>query len=796
MARRSTKARRPVKDQLRTARKKPAKPGVAGSAARTRPAASTSPTHETATLIRLGTAHPGLTNIQQQARTTNRAINQYLKLTARDRRLLQRHEKHLRAGAKHFAEVFYQYLFEHPATAQVLHNYKQQGGKIERLVKMQTGHLYDLLKAETGEDNAIRMAHIGEIHYRYQIAPVWIMGAYRLYHDHLTTLIQESDGIARRDRGPLEDAVTKLLFRDMGLMLEGYWLSANRQIAVEHNQVTALKDQITSLLANLPQLIWSVDVVNNTPLYISPVTRAICDMDVDMPIPCLGWTVPEERQRVVLAWQQALAGHTTEIETRVQEPGGPMRWFRRVFYPYRNERGRVVRIDGFMEDISETKAMTERLATLATTDNLTSLPNRALFHDRLAQAIAAAQREADRHIVVMLMDLDHFKEINDTLGHQAGDRILIEVAKRLAGALREGDTLTRLGGDEFGVLLPLVADPRRTGERVARKLLQQLSAPFLIEENELYLNASIGIVSFPEHGEDMDTLLSHADVAMYACKNRDARFTHYDPGIDPDAPQRLQLSGDLRHALERDEFVLYYQPKIDIKTRRLVGAEALIRWNHPTRGLIPPDQFIPLAERSGVIKPMTDWVIDQALAQCRDWRKAGLSMQMAINLSGRVFQDPRFASRIKSALTANGLRPNCLEVEITENILLTDIEHVSATLKVLHDLGVLVSIDDFGTGYSSLAYLKQLPLNTLKIDKTFVLDMVKDENDALIVRAIIDLAHNLGRDVIAEGIENKETWDLLEMLGCDGAQGLHIARPMPAREFLAWARESDWTDFR
>ncbi len=789
MARRLTRTRRLAKSQPVMPRKKPGKPAaVAGGAAQTRPAAGTTP------LVRLETAHPERMNNEQVARTTNRAFNQYLKITRRDLNLLRRHEKHLREGAKHFAEAFYQYLFDHPATAQVLHDYKQQGGKIERLIRMQTGHLYDLLKAETGEANAMRMAHIGEIHYRYQIAPVWIMGAYRLYHDHLTDLIQKSDGIPRRDRGPLEDAVTKLLFRDMGLMLEGYWLSANRQIAAEHNQVTSLKDQITSLLANLPQLIWSVDVVNNKPLYVSPITRAICDMDIELPIPCLGWTVPEERQRVVLAWQQALAGGKTEIETRVQEPGGPLRWFRRVFYPYRNARGRVVRIDGFMEDISEAKTMTERLATLATTDNLTSLPNRTLFHDRLTQAIAAAQREADRHIVVMLMDLDHFKEINDTLGHQAGDRILIEVAKRLSGALREGDTLTRLGGDEFGVLLPQVTDARRTGERVARKLLQKLSAPFQYEDNELYLNASIGIVSFPEHGEDMDTLLSHADVAMYTCKNRDARFAHYDPGIDPNAPQRLQLSGDLRHALERREFELHFQPKIDIKTRRLMGAEALIRWHHPTRGLIPPDQFIPLAERSGVIKPITDWVIDKALAQCRAWRKSGLPMQMAINLSGRVFQDPRFADRVRAALSANGLQPDCLEVEITENILMTDIEHVSATLRVLHDLGVLVSIDDFGTGYSSLAYLKQLPLNTLKIDKTFVLDMVKDENDALIVRAIIDLAHNLGRDVIAEGIENEETWNLLEMLGCDGAQGFHIARPMPAREFLAWARASDWVD--
>jgi diguanylate cyclase (GGDEF)-like protein len=767
-----------------------ARPGGIGSRPSQPPAVQ-----QSADIVRLALTHPDLSNIEQVARTTNRAINRYLKITRREQNLLRRHEKHLSEGARKFAEVFYDYLFEHPATAQVLHNYKQQGGKIEKLIRMQTGHLHDLLKADTGETNAVRMAHIGEAHYRHQIAPVWIMGAYRLYHDHLTTLIQESDGIPRRDRGPLEDAVTKLLFRDMGLMLEGYWMSANRQIAEEHRQVTELQSQITNLLANLPQLIWSVDVVNNAPLFVSPVTRAICDMDVELPIPCLGWTVPEERRLVEQAWQQALNGDKAEVETRVQEPGGPARWFRRVFYPYRNDRGRVVRIDGFMEDISESRTLTERLATLATTDSLTGLPNRTLFHDRLNQAIATAQRDMDRHVVLMLMDLDHFKEINDTLGHQAGDVVLIEVARRLEGVLREGDTLTRLGGDEFAVLLPNTRDSRRTSEKVAQNLLRALATPFRYGENELFLSASIGIVSFPEHGEDLHTLLSHADVAMYACKNREARYSYYDPEQDPNAPQRLQLSGDLRHALNRRELELHFQPRIDIRKQQLVGAEALIRWRHPDRGLLPPDQFIPLAERSGVINPVTDWVVDKALAQCRAWRQLGLDLRISVNLSGRVFQDPGFTGRVQALLKTHGLASHCLEMEVTENILMTDIGHTATILRSLSDLGILISIDDFGTGYSSLAYLKQLPLNTLKIDKTFVLDMVKDENDALIVRAIIDLAHHLGREVVAEGIETQEAWNLLEILGCDGAQGYHIARPMPASEFLAWARKTDWTAF-
>lgn len=284
--------------------------------------------------------------------------------------------------------------------------------------------------------------------------------------------------------------------------------------------------------------------------------------------------------------------------------------------------------------------------------------------------------------------------------------------------------------------------------------------------------------------------MSRADVAMYGAKNRDVGYLYYDAALDPNTQQRLQLSGELRHAVARNEFTLHYQPMIDIRKGRVTGAEALIRWNHPDHGLIPPDQFIPLAERTGVIRPLTYWVIETAAHQCKTWHKAGWPLRVSVNISGRTFQDPAFTDLLEQILQATGLPAKNLEIEITENILMADIEHFARILEKVNRLGVHVAIDDFGTGYSSLAYLKTLPLGTLKIDKSFVLDMVKDENDAVIVRSIIDLAHNLGYQVVAEGIENQETWEMLRVLGCDGGQGFHMCRPLPAEDFIRWLQES------
>ena len=724
------------------------------------------------------------------ADTINKAFNEFLRLGNLDRQILAHYHDALLQGGEHFAKVFYDYLLANPTTAKVLQDYQAGGGKIDDLVKRQLQHLWDLLSGRIDDESARRMAHIGEIHYRYSIEPVWIMGAYLLYLNHLQTLIRTSPQINDPHRPALEDNVTRLLFRDMGLQLEGYWDASSRALNQEKNKVTELQEQITSVLANIPQLLWSVDVINNRPLYVSPSAFEICQMNIDMPIPCLGWTVPEDRDTVMRAWQSALQGNKMEVESRVTQPDSTLRWFRRIFYPYRNAEGRVVRIDGLMEDTTDAKAMIDRLHTLATTDSLTGLPNRALFNDRLNQAIIAASRDEKKQVSLMIMDLNHFKEINDTLGHPAGDRILVEVALRLKGVLRDSDTLTRLGGDEFAVLLPDVRDGRKTADKVIKKIMHCFGSPFRYDDNELYLGVGIGIAIYPEHGEDSAMLMSRADVAMYGAKNRDIGYLYYDAALDPNTQQRLQLSGELRHAIARNEFLLHYQPMIDIQTGRANGAEALIRWNHPDHGLIPPDQFIPLAERTGVIRPLTYWVIETAARQCKTWHEAGWPLRVAVNISGRTFQDPAFTDLLEQILRATGLPARNLEIEITENILMADIEQFSRILEKVNRLGVHIAIDDFGTGYSSLAYLKTLPLRTLKIDKSFVLDMVKDENNSVIVRSIIDLAHNLGYQVVAEGIEDRDTWDLLRTLGCDGGQGFHMCRPLPAEDFIRWLKES------
>jgi len=726
-------------------------------------------------------------------RSINQAFNNFLGIEAADRRILKRFHNNLIDGSEEFAEIFYTYFKDYPATAEILKRHEERGGEIASLVRTQLQHLWNFLSGTTDDQSAERLAHVGGLHQRFGIEPVWVMGAYLLYWNHLHTRMQNDTAIPATSKDQLENAVTKLLFRDMGLMLEGYWDSAMKAVETEHRLLEDLQGQVTNLLANLPQILWSVDVVNNRALYVSPSTRKICNLDIEMPIPCLGWTVPEDRETVKLAWQQALLGEQIEVESRVRVPGENVRWFRRVFQPFRDASGQVVRIDGLMEDATDAKLTIERLHHLATTDSLTGLHNRALFLDRLDQAIASACRNSGRpHVVLMLMDLNHFKEINDTLGHPAGDVILRMVALRLNAVLRDADTLARLGGDEFAILVPDVKDGRKTAEKVAQNILACFAKPFPHAGQELHLGASIGIAIFPEHGEEVDILMSRADVAMYGAKHRDIEYVFYDAASDPHTPERLQLSGELRRAIENQEFVLHYQPQIDLQQQCVVGVEALIRWRHPQRGLLEPDEFIPVAERHGLINPITDWVVAESLKQCRAWRLGGRMLRVAVNMPGRSFQQPDLVDNILNLVRAAGGQPQCLEIEITENVLMADIEHGVQVLQKLNDAGFTITIDDYGTGYSSLAYLKKLPLHTMKIDKSFVLEMAYDENDAVIVRSTIDLAHNLGYQVVAEGVEDKETWDLLEMLGCDSVQGYYTGRPMGVTHINDWFKNCPW----
>ena len=417
-------------------------------------------------------------------------------------------------------------------------------------------------------------------------------------------------------------------------------------------------------------------------------------------------------------------------------------------------------------------------------DSLTGLPNRVLFQLRLIEAIEQARARRGR-LAVMLIDLDHFKEINDTLGHHFGDLLLQEIGPRLATVLRDDDLMARLGGDEFGIVLPDLPD-EQTAVRVAGRLLEELEHPITVEGLALDISGSVGIALFPSQASDAETLLRRADVAMYAAKESGGGFELYSDDLDRHNPERLTLIGQVRPALEQGEFVMHYQPKVRLSDGRVAGAEALIRWEHPTRGLVMPDEFIPLVEKTVLLRPLTQYVLEKVLAQWREWADMGIRIPVAINVSPRSLLDSDLPDNVEAELRRHDVPPAFLRIELTESFLVSDSGRSTAVLDRLSDVGVGLSIDDFGTGYSSLSHLKRLPIEEIKIDRSFVMQMHVDANDFMIVRATVDLGKNLGLRVVAEGVEDLATFDRLAEFGCDEAQGYYISRPVSAIEFTRW----------
>ena len=414
-------------------------------------------------------------------------------------------------------------------------------------------------------------------------------------------------------------------------------------------------------------------------------------------------------------------------------------------------------------------------------DPLTGLPNRALFTDRVRQA--AARLGPNGRLAVLLVDLDRFKEINDTLGHASGDLVLREVGVRLRAGLPDSHTVARLGGDEFAVLVPALPDWDAAVE-VGRLVRATLGQPLPIEQLELAVTGSIGIALGPDHGSDPDLLLQRADVAMYQAKEGHSGIEVYAAERDQYSPRRLALVGALRAAIEQRELTLVYQPKVELAGGRMVGVEALVRWHHPEHGPVPPDEFIPIAESTALIQPLGQFVLETSLNQARRWQEDGLPLHVAVNLSVRNLLEPTLVDRVAELVGRSGVPPGALTLEITESGVMTDPEAAIAVLWGLRRIGVRLSVDDFGTGYSSLAYLKRLPVDEVKLDKSFVLNMTADPHDAAIVRSTIELAHNLGLQLVAEGVEDQETLELLAALGCDLVQGYHLARPMPADQLV------------
>jgi len=417
-------------------------------------------------------------------------------------------------------------------------------------------------------------------------------------------------------------------------------------------------------------------------------------------------------------------------------------------------------------------------------DSLTGLPNRTLLFDRLGQALLAAKRSRTTP-ALLLIDLDRFKDVNDTFGHHYGDALLAQIGTRLRSMLRGADTVARLGGDEFGVLLPDIAD-LSAATALAAKLRATLEEPFTVEGIALDVEASIGVVLAGEHGTDPTLLLQRADIAMYIAKAQNLGVFAYDPEVDGHSPAKLALLGELRYALSLGQLVLHYQPKVSITTSEVVGAEALVRWQHPDRGLIYPDSFIPLAERTGLIGPLTTYVLGAALTQARTWMDAGQPLMVSVNLSARNLLDERLPQQVADLLAAHGVPAELLELEITESAMMTEPDRAQSLLEALAALGVRLSIDDFGAGYTSLGQLKNLPITELKIDRSFITNLGTDSSDAKIVHSIVDLGHNLGLVIVAEGVEAAHVLADLTRFGCDIAQGYYLSRPVHAEAFDTW----------
>ena len=456
----------------------------------------------------------------------------------------------------------------------------------------------------------------------------------------------------------------------------------------------------------------------------------------------------------------------------------------------RDDEGEIIQYAAVFSDISERKRTEERIKNLAFFDVLTGLPNRRLFTDRLQLAVANATRH-NQSLAVMFLDLDLFKRINDSLGHGVGDQVLIETARRLSRCVREGDTVARLGGDEFTVLLPQI-EPIESVARLAERLLSQIKQPVLIDGHELYVTASIGIAIYPDNGPGLEALIKNADTAMYRAKDLGRNgFQLYSPAMNARSFERLAMESALRHALKRNEFRLAYQVKVDLVSGRMSGVEALVRWHHPEMGLVPPNDFIPLAESLGVISDIGEWVLREACRQCQQWRDLGLPpVRIAVNVSALQFHETDIPLVVGSALRDTGLPPHLLELELTESVLMQRVDEVAEVLRDLRAMGVRISIDDFGTGYSSLSYLKRMPIDALKVDRSFINDIFSEdggvaEEGGSIVSTIITLAHNLRLKAIAEGVETVAQAYFLRQRGCDEVQGFLISRPVSGEDLIS-----------
>ena len=600
-----------------------------------------------------------------------------------------------------------------------------------------------------------------------------LFGVARNFHTHVVKTVRMAV-----EQGSLQEAV----------------LTGEQQLQKTEHVLHTTELRLGHALESSLDGFWDWDIINES-IYFSPrYKEQLGFRDCELPNEFSSWESrlhPDDRKEIlarVHAYLKEPWGYWEE-EFRLRHKDGSYKWILARAVPTLDSDHKPIKLTGVHIDVTDRVHAERKIKFLAYHDWLTKLPNRMLLNDRLEHALAQAKR-ANTQVFVLFIDLDQFKHINDSLGHPVGDSVLRKVAKRLVEQVREGDTLARLSGDEFAVLLENVSEPEDV-IIITEKLLASLRQQFVEQDHKFYLSASIGISSFPADGDEPATLLKNADAAMYQAKRSGRnRFQFYSEELTNAAFKHVKLEYGLRQALLLNQFQVFYQPKVCLRSGRILGAEALLRWLHPEEGYISPLDFIPVAEDSGLIMEIGEWILKRACDEAASWRQQGLVFEhIAVNISGIQVQHADFVQSVRSILDSSGFPARCLELEVTENILMKDAEASARLLDDLRQLGISIAIDDFGTGYSSLAYLTRFPVDKLKIDQTFIKKVCIDAQDAEIARAIISLGHTLDMKVVAEGIELEQQWAFLNSEGCDEGQGYLISRPLPSDDFVAFLKQ-------
>ncbi|MYM81015.1 EAL domain-containing protein [Duganella sp. FT50W] len=710
-----------------------------------------------------GTMMPAAADIEQRLL--------FLEVTPDDIRLLREIHPLLLPRLPEVIAGFYRHLLAMPVLRLLL----RDPVVLDRLHHLQGKYFQTLTAGDYGTEYVRHRLRVGLAHQRIGLAPEWYIGAYRKYLGDLGPVLQE----LLTDRPalflPTYNALMKIASFDMGLALDTYIQASRQQLRDSEARFRAAFGQAAVGLAQLSaEGRWLrvnrklQDIVG----YSEEELRAMHLSDL---------TAPEDGHTDAPLLRALADGEleTSSRERRYLRKDGKQVWVKTTFTNMQPD-GSAAALVAVIEDISQRKRFEEELMHLARHDALTGLANRTLLLDRVSQAIAQARRSGNQ-VAMLFLDLDRFKTINDSLGHDAGDSVVVEVGRRLKQAVRDADTVARFGGDEFVVLLPELPH-EHIAAALAQKILTALFQPMLIQGHELAPACSVGISLFPRDGTDGKTLLRNADAALYQAKALGrGNYQFYSEEMNARTLDRLTLESGLRHAVERGELQLKYQPQIELASGHIVGAEALLRWYPAGQDLVMPDAFITIAEETGLIVPIGEWVLRTACAQQVAWRRAGLpALRMAVNLSARQFRQPGLDAMVARVLADTGCHADALELEITESVLMDRADAAAVTLQRLSDMGVQLAIDDFGTGYSSLSYLKRFPINALKIDRSFVSDISSDADDGAIAGAVIALAHSMGLTVVAEGVETRQQHDFLRQLNCDLAQGFYFSQPLPA----------------